>query len=133
MLAYAQEAQTLQVKNIAQFDGTPEDIRTSRNFYLGALQDNDLVGLLCLGPDDEPQNVNITSLVVHPDHQRRGIGKLLISEALRRGSGMTFSVSTGANNAPALALYGRFGFVAYRHGVIGLEELPLVKLRASAP
>jgi len=46
---------------------------------------------------------------------------------------MVFSVSTGAINSPALALYREFGFVVYRRGAIGLEALELVKLRNSAP
>jgi len=46
---------------------------------------------------------------------------------------MIFSVSTGVKNAPALALYKEFGFVAYRYGTIGPEALELVKLRTSAP
>ena len=133
VLAYAQEAKLLQVKDVAPLDRTPEDIRMSTNYYLGALEENELVGLLGLGPDDEPEQINISWLVVHPAQQRRGIGKQLLNDALRRGSGMTFSVSTGANNVAALALYRALGFVAYRNGTIGPKVLPLVKLRASAP
>jgi len=133
LLAYAQEANLLQVLHFAPLDRTPEDIRTSREYWLGALQGNEIVGSLSLGPDDEPDQISIASLVVHPGYQRQGIGRSLIAEALRRGTGMTFSVSTGVKNKPALALYEQFGFVAYRRGAIGPETLELVKLRASAP
>ena len=133
ILAYAQEAQLLQVKHFAPLDRTPEDVRTSTEYFLGALQEDQLLGALSLGPDDEPNQINIGSLVVHPQHQRQGIGRSLLAAALRQGKGMTFSVSTGAKNTPALKLYREFGFVVYRHGTIGPEALELVKLRASAP
>ena len=133
MLAYAQEAKLLQVKRFAPLDRTPEDIRTSKEYYLGALEGNEVVGSLSLGPDEEPDQINIISLVVHPEYQRQGIGRSLLTEALRRGDGMVFSVSTGSRNTPALALYREFGFVAYRRGVIGPEALELIKLRNSAP
>ena len=115
MLAYAQEAKLLQVEHFAPLDRTPEDIRTSSEYYLGALHGNVIVGSLSLGSDDEPDRINIASLVVHPEYQRQGIGRSLLTEALRRGEGMTFSVSTGAKNTPALALYGEFRGVSPRN------------------
>ena len=132
ILAYAQEAQLLQVKHFAPLDRTPEDIRTSTEYFLGALEGDQLLGALSFGPDDEPNQMSIGSLVVHPRHQRQGIGRSLLAAALRQGEGIVFSVSTGARNTPALNLYREFGFVVYRHGTIGPEALELVKLRASA-
>ena len=45
---------------------------------------------------------------------------------------MVYAVATGAENAPALALYRELGFVAYRQGSIGVGQLALVKLRRAA-
>ena len=132
-LAYAQEARLLNSESASSLDSTPESIRTSQDYYLGALQDNEIVGLLSLGPDDEPNQIQLTLLVVHPNHQRKGIGRLLVAEALRRGKGMTLAVSTAVKNTPALSLYAEFGFIAYRRGQNGPEALELVKLRVSAP
>ena len=98
-----------------------------RSFEHGAL-----VGALGFAPDEEPGQFSVNSLVVHPDHQRRGIGRSLLLEALRLGDGEAFAVSTAAKNAPALALYTSHGFVAYRFGTIGPEALALVKLRRPA-
>jgi mycothiol synthase len=50
----------------------------------------------------------------HPDFQRRGLGKAVLYEGLRRmhAAGMTKAiVSTPAGNAPAIALYQSVGFV----------------------
>jgi len=48
MLAYAQEARLLQVKTFAPLDRTPEDIQTSTEYFLGALLDEALIGVLSL-------------------------------------------------------------------------------------
>jgi ribosomal protein S18 acetylase RimI-like enzyme len=97
--------------------------------HLGALRGEELLGAVSIGPDDEAGQLCITSLVVHPAHQRRGVGRALLAEVLRLGPTQVFAVSTGAANTPALALYREFGFVAYRHGTMGKESLPVVKLR----
>ena len=130
--AHAQEAALLRVAHFPPLERTPEDLRCSREFFLGAFAGAELVGVLSLGPDDEPAQIHVSMLVVDPSHQRRGVGRSLLVEALRRGGGMAFSVSTGAVNAPALALYAALGFVAYRHGTIDGGRIALVKLRRAA-
>jgi ribosomal protein S18 acetylase RimI-like enzyme len=130
-LARAQEAQLLQVADFPQPARTASDIATDGDFYLGALRDSDLVGVLSVGPDDEARQLRIQVLAVHPAAQRQGIGRLLVQSALNRLPGAAFAVATPAGNAPALALYQGLGFVPYRSGVIGPNDLPLVKLRRS--
>ena len=133
MLAYAQEAELLGVKDFAPLNRTLQDVQASVDFHLGALDGNEIVGVLSIGPDDEPDQLQVSSLVVHPKWQRRGIARTLLADAFRRAAGMNITVSTGAKNTPALALYREFGFVPYRYGTMGSEALALVKLRASAP
>ena len=101
-------------------------------FHLGAWSGDTLQGVVSVGPDDEPDQLCIGMLVVHPSAQRQGIARALMQDALRRGAGMVYAVATGAANAPALALYRELGFVAYRHGSMGTAQLPLVKLRRDA-
>ena len=138
-LAYAQEARLLGVKDLPPLRRTVQDIQAGDEFYLGAMAVQDavedavesgqLLGALSIGADDETDQLLISALVVHPAAQRRGIGRALVLEALRRSPGMTMAVSTGAQNAPALALYRAMGFVAYRRGVMGPQALAVVKLR----
>jgi ribosomal protein S18 acetylase RimI-like enzyme len=109
-----------------------DEIAADSDFYLGAVKGDTLVGVLSVGPDDEAQQLCITVLAVQPATQRQGIARRLVQAALARLPGATFSVATTAGNAPALALYQALGFVAYRHGVIGPNSLPLVKLRRIA-
>ena len=129
MLAYAQEAQLLRVKHFAPLERTPADVQADNEHYLGALRGEAIVGIVSFAPDEEPGQFLISSLVVHPGHQRQGIATALMREALRLGDGEAFAVSTGANNSPAIALYRGLGFIEYRFGTIGPESLPLVKLR----
>lgn len=52
-------------------------------------------------------------LAVHPAHQRHGLGRALVSDAItwaQRRRFATMMVNTGVENAPALALYDWFGF-----------------------
>jgi ribosomal protein S18 acetylase RimI-like enzyme len=129
MLAYAQEAQLLEVQNFPPLEQTAADIQASDEFFLGSFDGHELLGVISVHPDDEPGQINIASLVVHPSHQRRGVAGALLTNALQRAAGATFSVSTAAKNTPALALYAKFGFEPYRWGTIGDEGLALVKLR----
>jgi ribosomal protein S18 acetylase RimI-like enzyme len=132
-LAYLQEGELLQVRQLAPLERTVSDIQKSSDFFLGAIEGNSIVGTLSLGPDAEPGQISISSLVVHPDFQRQGIGRSLLAAALQRASGFVPSVAACAQNLPALRLYGDFGFVRYRSGILGSENLEVVKLRASAP
>jgi ribosomal protein S18 acetylase RimI-like enzyme len=129
MLAYAQEAALLQVKHFVPLDKTVADVQASGDFFLAAYEADQLLGALSLGPDDEPDQLCINSLVVHPQAQRRGAARALLADCLRRTGPAVVAVATGALNAPALALYRQFGFVEYRRGEIGPERLSLVKLR----
>ena len=133
MLAYAQEARLLRAEHFAPLDQTPEDVQASNAYFLGAVLDRVVVGALSFEPDEEPGQVLIASLVVHPEHQRRGIARALMVALLRMGEPEVFAVATGANNAPALALYRSLGFEQYRLGTVGPEALPLVKLRRACP
>lgn len=127
--AYAQEARLLQAHDFPPMQRQPEDIQADDAVYLGALRAGALLGTVALARDDEPGQLLITTLVVDPAHQRQGVARALMAALLQRGAGMAFSVATGAKNAPALALYHALGFEVYRHGTMGPEALPLVKLR----
>ncbi len=127
--AYAQESLLLGVTDFPPLRRTAANVADSDDFHLGAWVGDTLAGVLVLGRDDEPDQLCIGTLVVHPSHQRRGVARALMHDLLQRTAGMTLVVATGAANAPALALYVSFGFMAYRRGVVGDAQIPLVKLR----
>lgn len=133
LLAHAQEASLLQVRDFVPMERGAGDIQASNEYFIGALRGEELLGALSLGPDAEPGQICIASLVVHPKHQRQGVARALMVDALRRGAGFVMAVATGAKNTPALALYRGFGFVEYRRGTLGPEALEIVKLRRAVP
>ena len=56
----------------------------------------------------------ILTIAVEAAHQRRGVGRALLSENLRQvanSGAKAMFLEVAANNAPALSLYERFGFV----------------------
>ena len=59
--------------------------------------------------------------MVSPQHQRQGIGRLLVARVLALAGGAVVSVVTTADNGPALALYRQLGFVPYRSGSLGAQ------------
>jgi ribosomal protein S18 acetylase RimI-like enzyme len=68
-------------------------------------------------------------LAVHPDQQRRGVGRTLVIDGLRWGQrrgAMACMVNTQERNVDALRLYEELGFVRQRHGlaVLRLDLVP---------
>lgn len=128
--AHAQELQSLGDSGSALHTGVT-DVQRSGEFFLGVLDTSGaLLGALALGPDATApsQRIAITTLVVDPAQQRRGIARVLVLDALRRASGMAMSVTTTALNAPALALYRSLGFEVVAEGVMGPQALAVVQL-----
>jgi ribosomal protein S18 acetylase RimI-like enzyme len=132
-LAYRQEAATIGIALAPGAQGrSAEEIMASTDFHLGARASGELVGVLSVGADAEAGQIALGALVVHPRHQRCGIGRALVNEALERGRGLVFSVIASADNRAALALYATAGFVEYRRGQLGDAQWPMVKLRRPA-
>jgi ribosomal protein S18 acetylase RimI-like enzyme len=131
MPAYLQEAELLQATHFPPLDMTSADIQASNDHFLGAIDlQNNLMGLVSFEPEPETNQLNITSLVVSPVYQRRGIGKLLLSTAISQYKNSIITVSTGAQNLPALALYAKFGFIECMRYAVGHDHdaLELVQL-----
>ncbi len=128
-LAYAQEAELLQLVNAAAVEQDAEVIMQSELSYSGARQHGSLLGWISLGPDDEPQQFSIAMLVVRPEQQRRGIALALLREAMQQAGGSSLSVVCACANRPAMALYQRLGFSPYRRGMMGKAAIEVVKLK----
>ncbi len=128
LLAYVQEAKLLGAIDFPPLRRTVEDIRTCREEFFAAMMGDELLGAISVWPDPEGMGTNIASLVVAPAYQRRGVARNLLAEVLHRYGAGSFTVQTGARNAPALNLYTQSGFVELRRWFIGPERLELVKL-----
>jgi ribosomal protein S18 acetylase RimI-like enzyme len=131
MSAYAQEARLLGVRHFPPLERTVKEMQTNAEQFLAAFWGDEIVGAIGVWPDHEDGGMNIGSLVVAPQFQRRGTGRQLMMAVLHRWSHGSLTVQTGAKNLPALALYAQFGFVEFRRWLQGSESLELVKLRRS--
>ena len=73
----------------------------------------------------ENDALHIQSLVVDPAFFRRGIASKLINYLFEHFDVTMFTVETGADNGPAIALYERHGFVLIRKWMtdFGIEKV----------
>jgi GNAT superfamily N-acetyltransferase len=129
MLAYRQEALLLGAQDFPPLRSTLDDlVQSGQQFWVARIA-TQTVGAMGVEVDAQAQTVCISSLVVHPQAQRRGIGLALLEAALDHAPHYVCKVQTGAANAPALALYARFGFEEIGRDWVGPERLELVHLR----
>lgn len=128
MRAYAQEAALLGAVWFPPLDRTVDDVRNSAETFVAAVDAGVIVGAISTEPDPQAGAVQVSSLVVDPDFQRRGIGRGLLQAVLEAHGQGDLTVQTGARNAPALALYESAGFRIARRWLVGREPLELVKL-----
>jgi ribosomal protein S18 acetylase RimI-like enzyme len=124
---YSQEAELLGSRSFPPLDRTVADIAESDERFFGAYLDGALAGIVALEDDPSGAVMVISSLVVLPAFQRLGVGHALVSTVVKEFGSRLLKVSTGLKNAPALALYARFGFVETRRHLGGAEKLPLVE------
>lgn len=105
--AYRIEAELMDFWGIPQLHETVREIQTSRELFLGYSEER-LQGVLSYKV--EKGMIGIHRLVVDPANFRKGIGRKLLSEMLKKYRGYDFKVSTGSANQPAITLYKLFGF-----------------------
>ncbi|WP_090685961.1 GNAT family N-acetyltransferase [Paraburkholderia phenazinium] len=127
--AYLQEAKLLDATWFPPLERTAADIRRSTDRFFGAYIDEVLIGVASIESSDAQTPPSISSLTVLPQYQRRGAARQLLSTLLAAAGTQVVTVSTGARNEPALALYSTFGFVPFRYRTVGEEQLQLVELK----
>ena len=132
MSAYAQEARLLGAIYFPPLECTVEDVQASAEEFLAAFVGDEIVGAISVDLGEGDKSVNVASLVVAPQFQRRGIGKALMAAVLAAHGGKQLTVQTGVKNLPALALYAQVGFVELRRWLVGREPLELIKLHRLA-
>lgn len=124
--AYTVEARWLGVENFPPLSRTARDFRDAGSRFLGAFRGRRLVAAVELEARADGGRL-IAGLVVDPREFRRGHASALLAHVLALPRAGPVAVSTGADNAAALALYRRFDFVevARRRTSIGVEVVDL--------
>jgi ribosomal protein S18 acetylase RimI-like enzyme len=106
--AYAIEAALIGYPELPPAHETLAALQATREELWLCEEDGELCGVV--GLEQHADELVIARLFVAPAAFRRGIGSALVAHALERADGRRVRVGTGARNAPALALYERFGF-----------------------
>jgi ribosomal protein S18 acetylase RimI-like enzyme len=142
MAAYAQEAALLGVTDFPPLRRTVADIQADTASFTGAFVDGVLAGVISIEAEpadtSRPSTVpeitvaQITALVVDPPYQRRGVARRLLRHVLDAHAGRAMTVSTGADNGPARALYAAHGFVETARRTVTPAGLVVVTLRRAA-
>jgi ribosomal protein S18 acetylase RimI-like enzyme len=106
--AYAIEAELIGYPDLPPLHETLAGLQATAEEIWLCCEGAALVGVVGLEHGD--QEMVIARLFVAPAFFRRGVGSALVAHALAQAGGRSVRVGTGARNAPALALYERFGF-----------------------
>lgn len=106
--AYAVEAELIGFDGIPPLTETAAQVAGSDLRWRGAADDGQLAGVIAWSVHGAV--LDIERLAVDPAFSRRGHGRALLRSL---PSDTEAIVSTGRDNAPALALYRSLGFVAF--------------------
>jgi ribosomal protein S18 acetylase RimI-like enzyme len=106
--AYAIEAELIGYPDLPPLHETLAALQATAEELWLCEEGEDLVGVV--GLEHGEDEMVIARLFVAPACFRRGVGSALVAQALAQAAGRRVRVGTGARNAPALALYERFGF-----------------------
>ncbi|MBD7945001.1 GNAT family N-acetyltransferase [Psychrobacillus sp. FSL K6-2684] len=107
--AYRKEVEIIGFDGIPQLKETTEDIKASKEIYIGKYEKEQLLGFISYEINGD--EMDICRLVVHPNHFRKGIASELLKYVLDLApNSVSVIVSTGAKNKPALTLYERHNF-----------------------
>lgn len=106
--SYAVEAALLKAKDFPPLKRPLSNFLESKTAFYGCIEEGELAGVVEV--DHQVGYTKINSLVVCPNYFRRGIGRRLVQFVFDEFDAKLFLVETGADNAPATALYKKLGF-----------------------
>lgn len=106
--AYRAEAELVGDDRLPPLEDDDVTLPAWRGRYLVSWRGVMLVGAVAWR--DLGDHLDIDRLMVDPTSHRQGVGTTLLQAVLDRAGGRPVVVSTGRDNAPARALYARYGF-----------------------
>ncbi|MDG0810892.1 GNAT family N-acetyltransferase [Cohnella rhizosphaerae] len=111
--AYRIEAELIGAPDLPPLHDTIATLQASEETFWGCRDDDgELVGAIAAEQAKDGTGV-ISRMMVHPDHFRQGIAGALIVHMMQAWNEVPgWEVTAEARNLPAIALYGRNGFVA---------------------
>ena len=107
-VSYAVEAEILKAVDFPPLKRNLESFLSSSNTFYGYLKNEELAAVAEI--DHTNKAIHIQSLVVDPAFFRQGIASKLVEFVLNSYDSKLFTVETGLENKPAIALYKKFNF-----------------------
>ncbi|MDO6427933.1 N-acetyltransferase [Thalassotalea sp. 1_MG-2023] len=107
--SYQVEAQLIGVSDFPPLQRSIEDFTHSTTLFFGFIENKGLAAVIEVSFANK--HLAIESLVVDPDHFRKGIAGKLLTFILKHDNYHTASVETAVVNVPAITLYQKYGFV----------------------
>lgn len=80
-------------------------------YILGAYEGDELVGIIRVVGDGH-SIIYIQDIIVHPSHQRKGIGSLLLNKVLERYKDVYQKILMTMNEEKTVKFYESLGFIA---------------------
>lgn len=106
--SYKVEAKLLKAVDFPPLKRTLENYINSSTAFFGYIKNKELAGVIEINHNSDFTSIN--SLVVDPNFFRQGVAKRLMEFVFNTFDSNLFVVETGLENAPASALYKKFGF-----------------------
>lgn len=124
-LAYQSEAETYNDCNIEPLVQTLELLQKQfeDHMILKAVLDDMIIG--SVRANEQDGTCYIGKLMVHPDHQNLGIGKMLMSSIERHFPNCRYELFTGSKSEKNITLYKKLGYKAFHENFIS-SDLSLI-------
>jgi len=106
--SYKIEAALLKADDFPPLKRPLKDFLSCKNEFYGYEKNQEILAIVELKYSGS--NCHVQSLVVHPNHFRKGFGKNLMHFVLQKTEANTITVETGFDNFPARQLYKSLDF-----------------------
>jgi len=123
--SYQVEADLIGVSDFPPLRRTVEEIAASTRFFVGCRFAERLVGLAEYSM--EQGVLEISSLIVDPEHFRQGYANKLMGYLLAQNDWVEAIVDTAQANKPAISLYQKWGFIETNRW-LPEHGIPIVRL-----
>lgn len=125
--SYIVEKELLGATDFPPLNRLASDFMKSENDFQGLYEKKELLGVIEIA--QKLNSVHLQSLVVDPNHFRKGIATKLINKVFDLYPSTTYTVETGNSNIPAKKLYESLGFKKYKVWIaeFGIEKIKYEK------
>tara|TARA_B100000902_G_scaffold105005_1_gene107162 strand:+ start:83 stop:532 length:450 start_codon:yes stop_codon:yes gene_type:complete len=122
--SYIVEKELLGVVDFPPLNRLASDFVKSKNDFQGLYEKKELLGVIEIA--QKLNSVHLQSLVVDPNHFRKGIATKLINKVFDLYPATTYTVETGNSNIPAKKLYESLGF---KKNKVWIAEFGIEKIK----